>query len=170
MEIKVLALPQLLSVIITLVSVFILYLILRKFLYTPVIEFLEKRKAKIQGDIDQAKVLKSEAMSLKDDYEAKISKAKEEGQEIIESSRQRGNEIRENILEEARKEAQAIVERARKDIAREKEKAYEDIKKSTGEMAVLIASKIMEENITMDNQNYLIDKFIDEVGNQKWQS
>lgn len=170
MDIRVLALPQLLSVIITLISVFILYLILRKFLYTPVTEFLEKRKAGIQGEIDEAKVLKSEAISLKENYEVRISKAKEEGQEIIEGARQRGNEIRENILEEARKEAQAIVERARKDIIREKEKAYEDIKESTGEMAILIASKIMEEKITMENQKHLINKFIDEVGNQKWQS
>ena len=37
-------------------------------------------------------------------------------------------------------------------------------------MAILIASKIMEENITIDNQKYLIDKFIDEVGSSKWQS
>lgn len=170
MEIRVLALPQLLSVLITLVSVFILYLILRKFLYTPVLEFLEARKVKIQQDIDEAKVLKNEAMDLKDNYEERISKAKEEGQEIIEGARQRGDEIRENILEEARKEAQALVERGRKDIIREKEKAYEDIRESTGEMAVLIASKIMEENITMDNQEHLIDKFIDEVGSSKWQS
>lgn len=170
MEFRVLALPELVPMIITLVSVFILYLILKRFLYTPVTEFLEKRKTKIQGDIDEAKVLKSEAKSLKEDYQVRISEAKEEGQEIIESSRQRGNEIREDILAEAREEAQALIQRARRDMDREKEKIYEDIKESTGEMAILIASKILEENITIDNQNNLIDKFIDEVGSSKWQS
>ena len=170
MDIRVLALPQLISVVITLVSVFILYLILRKFLYTPVTNFLELRKNKIQGDLQDAKSLKSEAADLKANYESKISEVKLEGQEIIESARQRGNEIKDGILGEARQEAQTIVERARKDIAREKEKAYEDIKKSTGEMAILIASKIMEENITIDNQNNLINKFIDEVGSSKWQN
>lgn len=170
MEIQVLALPQLLSVVITLVSVFILYLILRKYLYTPVTNFLETRKAKIQGDLDEAKTAKKEAADLKSDYETKISEVKLEGQEIIENSRKRGNEIKDSILEEARLEAKNIVERARKDIALEKEKAYEDIKQSTGEMAVLIASKIMEENLTIDNQRNLIDKFIDEVGSSKWQN
>ncbi len=170
MDIQVLALPELIPMIITLVSVFILYLILRKYLYVPVVEFLETRKAKIQHEIDQSKIIKNEAITMKEEYEDRIAKAKEEGQEIIENARRRGNEIRDDILEDARLEAQAIIERARKDIAREKEKAYEDIKESTGEMAILIASKIMEENITIDNQKYLIDKFIDEVGSSKWQS
>lgn len=169
MDIQVLALPQLIPTIITLVSVFILYLILKKFLYTPVTNFLESRKDKIQGDLSEAKALKDETAKLKSDYESKISDLKLEGQEIIENSRQRGNEIKDTILNEARQEAQVIVDRARKDIVREREKAYEDIKKSTGEMAVLIASKIMEENITLENQENLIDKFIGEVGSLKWQ-
>ncbi len=170
MDIRVLALPQLVSVVLTLVSVFILYIILRKFLYAPVTNFIEARKAKIQGDLDQAKTAKKEAADLKADYQAKISEVKLEGQEIIEGARKRGDEIKDSILEEARQEAKTIVERARKDIALEKEKAYEDIKQSTGEMAILIASKIMEENITIDNQMNLIDKFIDEVGSSKWQN
>ena len=170
MEIQVLALPQLTSVVLTLVSVLILYLILRKFLYTPVTDFLEARKAKIQGDLDEAKHAKKEASDLKLDYEDKISQVELEGQEIIENAKKRGDEIKDNMLEEARQEAKDIVERARRDIALEKDKAYEDIKKSTGEMAVLIASKIMEENITIENQNNLIDKFIDEAGSSKWES
>lgn len=170
MDIKVLALPQLVPMLITLVSVFILYLILRKYLYTPVVEFLEKRKIQIKSDIEEAKSLKSEALDLKADYEARIAEAKKEAQEILENSRQRGNEIRENIILEARQEAQSIIDRARKDIEREKDKAYEDIKKYTGEMAVLIASKIMEENITLEDHKLLIDKFIDEVGSTKWQN
>lgn len=170
MDIQVLALPQLIPVIITLVSVFILYLILKKFLYAPVTNFLESRKEKILGDLNEAKTLKTEAANLKSDYESKISELKLEGQEIIENSRQRGNKIKDTILEEARKEAQIIVNRARKDIVREREKAYEDIKKSTGEMAILIASKIMEENITLENQESLINKFINEVGSSKWQN
>jgi len=36
-------------------------------------------------------------------------------------------------------------------------------------MALLIASKILEENLTLDKQQQLINKFVDEVGTQKWQ-
>lgn len=170
MDMRVLVLPQLSSMIQTWVALFILYIILRKFLYNPVSNFIEERNAKIKTDIDEARETRSEAISLKEDYENKIALAKAEGQEIIENSRKRGAEIREGIVDEARLEAQALVERSRKDIAREKEKAYEDVKSSAGELAVLIASKLIEEEISTQNQEMLIDKFIEEVGSAKWQN
>lgn len=170
MDMRVLVVPQLSSIIITLVSVFVLYLILRKFLYNPVANFIEERNAKIKSDIDNAKETRDEALSLKEDYEKKIAMAKSEGQEIIENSRKRGSEIREGIIDEAKLEAQALIDRARKDIAREKEKAYEEVKSSAGELAVLIASKLIEEEISSENQEMLIDRFIEEVGSAKWQN
>lgn len=168
--IEVRALPVLSSMILTWIAVLLLYMMLRRFLYKPVSKFLNDRKERIQSDIEGAKVLKEEAAHLKDDYESRISLAKKESQEIIESARKRGEELREDIVTEARKEAEGIITRARREISREREAAFHDIKSQAGEMAVLIASKIMESQINMEKQRSLIDKFIDEVGSSKWQS
>lgn len=170
MDIVVRALPELSSMILAWAALLLLYLMLRHFLYKPVSKALSDRKEKIQSDIDGAKVLKEDAESLRDDYESRINLAKKESQEIIESARKRGEELKEGILVEARKEAESIVDRARREISREREVAFQEIKSQAGEMAILIASKIMEEQITMDSQNTIIDKFIDEVGSSKWQS
>ncbi|MCQ4923181.1 F0F1 ATP synthase subunit B [Tissierella carlieri] len=167
---EVRALPVLSSMILAWAALLLLYLMLRHFLYKPVSQFLNDRKEKIKSDIDGAKVLKEEAIALRDDYESRISLAKKESQEIIESARKRGEELKEGILAEAKKEAEGIVSRARKEIAREREVAFQDIKSQAGEIAILIASKIMEEEIKIDKQKSLIDKFIDEVGSSKWQS
>jgi F-type H+-transporting ATPase subunit b len=164
------ALPELSSMILAWVALLLLYVILRRFLYKPVSQFLIDRKTKIQSDIDGAKVLKEEANALKDDYESRINLAKKESQEIIEGARKRGEELQEDILAEARREAENIVSRARKEITREREMAFQDIKSQAGEIALLIASKIMEEQMSIDKQGKLIDKFIDEVGSSKWQS
>lgn len=168
--IQVRALPELPSMILSWVALFLLYLMLRHFLYKPVSQFLNDRKEKIRSDIDGAKVLKEEATVLRDDYESRISLAKKESQEIIEGARKRGEELKDGIVEEAKKEAEGIISRARKEIIRERDVAFQEIKAQAGEMAILIASKIMEEKINMDSQKRLIDKFIDEVGNSKWQS
>jgi len=145
----------------------LLYFGLRKFMYKPVSTFLDERKAKIASDIEGAKVLKEEATTLREEYESRIDLAKKESQEILEGARKRGEELKENIVDEAKKEAEAIVTRARREIIREREVAMQDIKSQAGEMAILIASKIMEQDVKMDN---LIDKFIDEVGTSQWQS
>jgi F-type H+-transporting ATPase subunit b len=170
MEIQVLALPVLSSMFLTWVALALLYFGLRKFMYKPVSEFLNERKAKIASDIEGAKALNEEAKALRQDYESRIDLAKKESQEILEGARKRGEELKENIVDEAKKEAEAIVSRARREIIREREVAMQDIKSQAGEMAILIASKIMEQDVKMDTQNNLIDKFIDEVGTSQWQS
>ena len=170
MEIQVLALPVVSSMILAWVALAILYFGLRHFMYKPVSEFLQNRKDKIKSDVEGAKLLKEEAISLRDDYESRIDLAKKESQEIVEGARKRGEELKDDILSEAKKEAEGIVSRARKEIIRERETAMQDIKSQASELAILIASKIMEEEVKLDKQSNLIDKFIDEVGNSQWQS
>lgn len=170
MDIVVRPLPILSSVVLAWVALLLLYLLLKRFLHQPVKNFLSERKEKIQSDLDGAKVLKEEANALKEDYEAKIDLAKKESQEIIEGARKRGEELREGIISEAREEAESIVSNARREIARERDVALQDIKTQAAEIGVLIASKIMEEQVSVDKQKNLIDKFIDEVGSSKWQS
>lgn len=162
--------PELSSMILTLIAVLILFWGLSKLLYKPVSKILNERKEKIQNDIDGAKTAKEEAMALKSEYESKLLDARKETQEIIESGRKRGEEIKEDIIAEAKKEAENIVEKAKREIQAEREKALLDVKMQAGEMAVLIASKIIEKNVDATSQQDLIEKFVDEVGTREWQN
>jgi F-type H+-transporting ATPase subunit b len=168
MDIRVIPDPS--SMILTLLALLVLYFGLRKLLYKPVSKALNDRKEKIESDLEGAKTSREEANALKAEYENRILDAKKESQTIIESGRKRGEEVRENIILEAKKEAQNIVEKARREIEVEKEKALLDVKMQAGEMAVLIASKIIEQEMDLASQQNLIDKFVDEVGTSKWQS
>jgi F-type H+-transporting ATPase subunit b len=73
-----------------------------------------------------------------------------------------------NILSEAREQAEEIVLKAEREAERRKKDSLEEIKNQSVDIAVMIASKIMEEQISIDKQNFLIDKFIDEVGTSEW--
>ena len=170
MDFDIRVLPISSSMILQLVATVILFFILKHFLHEPVSNYMKERKNRIQNDIDGAKALKEEAIELKSEYEAKINEAKAEGQEIIESARKRGEEIKEDIINEAKVEADGIIDRARKEIDREKEKALNDIKLQAGDMALLIASKVIDEELDISLQQDLINKFIDEVGTDKWQN
>ena len=170
MNIVVEIIPVLQTMLITWATLFLLFNILKKFLYGPVTKFIDERKAKIESDLSEAKALNVEAENLKKGYELKMSETKEERQNIISEARTRGEEVKNEIIEEAKREAQAIKEKARKDIEIERKAAFQNLKEETGDMALLIASKLIGEEIKVENQNSLIDKFIDEVGNSKWQN
>lgn len=170
MDIRVLVLPELSSVLLAWIALAVIYFILKRFLYKPINNALEARKNKIRDDIQSAAQVREEAFQLKKDYEGRIKNSKEEGQEIIDGARLRGEELTQYILADAKVEADVILARAKKEIERQKELAFVEMKTQSGEMAVLIASKIMEEKITYESQKELIDNFIDEVGNAQWQN
>ncbi|WFA08156.1 F0F1 ATP synthase subunit B [Tissierella sp. Yu-01] len=167
---QVLVIPELKSMIITAITLVILYVVYKKFLYVPVNMYLQERRNLIQSEINDAKSLKEQAIAIKQEQEAYISEAQRQAQEIIENSRKFGEEMKENILLEAKKEAREIIVKAQKEVEKQKKDALEEIKLQSVDIAVLIASKIMEEQISVDKQNYLIDKFIDEVGTSEWLS
>lgn len=170
LDYEVLVLPDFQSMVITAVTLIILYIIYRRFLYIPVSMYLQERRNLIQGEINDAKGLKEDAIALKKNQEAMINSARLEGQQIVENAKKVGEEVKENIILEAKKEAKEIVLKAEKEIERQKKLALEDIKNKSIDMGVLIASRIMEEEVNIDKQEYLIDKFIDEVGKSEWQS
>lgn len=169
-DINIRAIPVLSVMVLTWIGLVILYFVLKKFLHEPVSKMMNDRKEKIQTNIDDANIMKEEAIVLKTQYEDSISNAKEESQKILEASRRRGEELKQNIIAEANNEAELIKDRARRDIEREKSAALQGIQNEALEMGLLIASKLIEKEITIESQEDLMNKFIEEVGNSKWEN
>lgn len=168
MGIKVRVIPELQTMIVTAVVLLILYLIFKKFLYKPVSRFMHKRNDLIQTEIDNAKSLKLEAKFIKENQEKIINDAHMESRKIIEDAKKISDEIKDNIILEAKKEAKEIIKKAEKEAEKQKIEALEDMKNQSVDLAILIASKIMEEQLKVDKQNLLIDKFVEEVGASHW--
>lgn len=170
MDIKVEIIPVLYHMVIVWATLLILLSLLKKLAYGPITKMLDERKDKIAQDMEEAKSLNAQAANIKLEYETKLAESKEERQELLTDARARGEQVKNEILEEAKREAASIKEKARRDIENEKKAAFQNLKTETGDMALLIASKLIGEEIKVENQNGLIDKFIDEVGNSKWQN
>lgn len=169
-EMKVEIIPVLHDMAIIWATLFILMSLLKKFAYGPITKMIDGRRDKIVGEIEEAKLLNQQAEDMKQEYENKLAESKAERQELLMDARSRGEEVKNEIIEEAKREASAIKDKARRDIDNERKAAFQNLKTETGDMALLIASKLIGEEIKLENQNGLIDKFIDEVGNSKWQN
>ncbi|SHH22024.1 F0F1 ATP synthase subunit B [Tepidibacter thalassicus] len=148
----------------------IMYLILKKLLFKPVTEFMAKRTADIAKSYEEAEEAVKKGEEFKAEYEAKINSAKQEAQEIIRQASKRAEERAEEIIKAAQEEAVRLKERAHKDIERERQKVMNEIKDDISSLAILAASKIIESDIDEAKHTKLIDNFIKEVGEAKWQN
>jgi F-type H+-transporting ATPase subunit b len=148
----------------------ILFLFLKKFLFKPVTEFMEARENEISGSYKDAEEKNKEADTIKSEYLEKISKAEEEGRTIVKEASKRAERRAEEIIKDADHEASSMREKAKLDIEREKTKAVNALKDDIAGLAILAATKVVEKDMKEEDHKDLINKFIDEVGDAKWQN
>ena len=146
------------------INTVILFLVLKKLLFKPVLNIIEKRENMIQEDLATGAKAKNEGIALKKEYEETVSIAKEEGREIIRQATARAEEKSNQIVSDAQAEASSLKSKATKEIAQEKELAIAEIKNDISDIAILAASKVLEEDIDKSKHEDLIQKFIKEVG------
>ena len=125
---------------------------------------LEKRKALADAQIREAEQAKADADAIKTEYEQNMKEAKEKANEILTTAQKTAALQSEEMLKEATAQAAALKSKAESDIAQEKRKAVNEIKDEIGGMAVEIAGKVIEREISEEDHTKLIDEFIANVG------
>ena len=145
-------------------NLFIQVYLIKRFLFKPVNEMLEKRKALADAQIREAEKAKADADAIKTEYEQNMKEAKEKANEILTTAQRTAALQSEEVLKAAASQAAALKSKAESDIAQEKRKAVNEIKDEIGGMAVEIAGKVIEREISEEDHTKLIDEFIANVG------
>lgn len=145
-------------------NLFIQMYLIKRFLFKPVNEILEKRRAQAEAEITDAQKAKEQADAIRTEYEQNMQQAKEKANEILESARRTAAIQSEKILKEAGDHASAMKAKAEKEIAQEKKKAVNEVKGEIGDIAMEIAGKVIEREINEQDHDKLIDEFIANVG------
>lgn len=145
-------------------NLFIQVLLIKRFLFKPVNEILKKRKELADAEIQKAVKAKEEALAIKAEYEQNMQEAKNKANDILMTAQKTAAIQSEEMLKDASAQATAIKAKAEKDIAQEKRKAVNDIRSEIGDMAVEIAGKVIEREISEEDHEKLINGFISNVG------
>lgn len=145
-------------------NLFIQMYLIKRFLFKPINNILEKRKAAADAEIQEATKAKEEAQAMKTEYEQNMLEAKTKANDILTNAQKTATVQSEEILREASQQAASMKAKAESDIAQEKRKAVNEIKDEIGSMAVEIAGKVIEREVSEEDHAKLIDEFIASVG------
>lgn len=148
----------------TLVNLLILYKVMKKLLFKPVMNMIDSRQKEIDDLYADANQSKADAASLKSEYETRLSEAKAESEKILESANRRAKLHEEEILRDARAQAALTLKRADEQIELEKKHALNDLKDDVSVIAVDIASAVLARSIQREDHAELIDSFIENLG------
>jgi F-type H+-transporting ATPase subunit b len=146
------------------VAIFVLVvLVLGKFAWTPVLSMLKQREEFIHKSLADAKRDRDEAESRLKEYAATVQNARNEAAAIVEQARRDSERVRLELREKARAESETIVKNAERQIQLETARAVQQIRHEAVELSVMIASKIIQKNITKEDNERLIDEALRQV-------
>jgi F-type H+-transporting ATPase subunit b len=147
----------------TIVTVLVLLAMLAKFAWRPLLQALETRQNSIRKSLDDAQQAKQELERLNSESAQIIARARQDADAIITQSRSDGERLREEIRLKARAEADLIVKNAERQIQLETSRALDQIRHEAVELSVMIASKIIQRNLTKEDNQRLIDEALRQV-------
>lgn len=145
-------------------NILILFAILKKLLFKPVTEFMEKRANSIKEMFETAQSSKEQAENLKAELKQQLDKAVEEAEKIINEAKARAEKQYEEILNKAKADAKAIVEKAQKEIEVDRKSMMDEMKAQIAGIALAAATKVIQKNMDTETNKKLVDQFINEVG------
>lgn len=149
------------------VNLLILYFFLKKLLFKPIKNMIDTRQKEIDDMYTNAKNAEDASNQMKEEYERRLETANEESEEILKRAVRRAQLREEEILREATQKAERVLERANEQVELEKRRALNEVKDEVSEMAIGIASAVIERDINTEEHNALIDDFIRNMGNEE---
>lgn len=150
----------------TLINTVALFLVLKHFLFKPVMKMIEDRQKEIDDLYADAGAARENAQALETEYKEKLSVAADTGERIVKEAVARGQAREEEIIRQANAEAAAIMNKAEAAIALEKKKAINEAKDEISVIAIAIAEKVVARELRPADQDKLVDDFINRLGDE----
>lgn len=149
----------------TWVTFLVLFLVLRKVAWKPLLSVVNKREKSISDALKKAEDAKTEAEKMLEEHEKKLAQAQHEIQEMMKRNKELAEKIKTEMVENAKSEAQKLRDRAHADIERETESAISELKKQVADLAIQAASKLIQQNLDADKHRNLINDYIKDLDN-----
>jgi F-type H+-transporting ATPase subunit b len=140
-----------------LVALFILW----KLFWGPLTRMIEQRRGAIDKDIQDARKGRDDADKLRREYEQQLSQIEDRAKSLLEAAMADGKDAKDEVLKAAHEQARAFVENAKQEIGAERELATKQLRRETVDLAVLIAEKILRQQVDRGTRERMLEEFIE---------
>jgi F-type H+-transporting ATPase subunit b len=134
----------------------LLFFLLGKFAWPAISAALVEREKRIEDNIAEAEEKHEQAKQLLAQHEAKLAKAADEVRQLLEEARRDAENTKAQIVAEAKQAADKERDRALRDVERATDIALKSLAESSANLAVNLAGKVVQQNITPEQQAQLV--------------
>ncbi len=149
-----------------LVVFIILVALVGKFAFGPVSKMMQARSDKITNDLDNAAQSREDAAKLAAQRATELKNSKSEAVEIVNTAKRNGEKQREGMVTLAQEEVQTLKQNAKKDIEQSRLDALNSARDDVAQLSIEIASKLIKKELSVTDQNSLINSYIEGLDKQ----
>lgn len=136
----------------------VVYLILSKFAFGPVLEMLNERRRRIEEGQNNAEKIKKQLAEAELRYQEVLRKANADATKLLDEARASSDAHTQKATQQAIKDAEGIIVKARETIEQERGKMVAEVKKELVELVVNTTSKVVGKVITPEDQKRLSEE------------
>ena len=147
----------------TIATFLILLWLLAKFAWRPLLAALEQRQDTIRKSLDDAQQAKQELERLNVESRRILTEARVQAEQIVSQTRTDASRLRDELKQKAQSEAAGVLKNAERQIEMETARALQQIRNEAVELSVVIASKVLERNVTKEDNERLIEETFKQI-------
>jgi F-type H+-transporting ATPase subunit b len=155
---------QLLPALTSIVVFVVFYLILRATVWPKIVGGLNDREAKIRGEIEAAEKAREDAKAAQDEYRLALADARKEAGEMIARARGDAKTAADELRKRNEAELVEMKQRAGEDINSAKLAAIKELHMEAASLAAALAGKILQREISVEDQQRLVEESLRELG------
>ena len=144
------------------VNFFILLVVLRIFLYKPILNMLDRRSQRIREGMEAAEQSKEQATQAEEEVARQLDEARQQGQTLVGQAQEAASRIQEEARSQARRDSETQLERARSEIQLERDQAIAELRKEFADLTVSAAEKVIGQSLDRQAHRRLIDEALAE--------
>src|SRR5947209_20484845 len=151
----------------TLIAFGVTLILLCRYVYPRITEFLDKRRRAIEETIEVAERTRTEADELLREYRERLREARGQADELISRARQVSERLHDDAKADAARTREDLMERTRRDIEQETRRAIEEIRGEVANLTVVATEKVTRKTLTGEDHRRLIDEAPTELDFEK---
>ncbi|MCH7511106.1 MAG: F0F1 ATP synthase subunit B [Chloroflexi bacterium] len=145
-----------------LVNFFLLLVVLRIFLYKPILNMLAQRAQRVKEGLEAAEQSKEQAAQADQEVAQQLEQARQQSQTNIAKAQEAASRIQEEARSQARRDAEVLLERARSEIQLERDQAIAELRREFADLTVSAAEKVIGQSLDRQAHRRLIDEVLAE--------
>lgn len=143
-----------------LINFFLLLVVLRIFLYRPILSMLDRRAQRVREGLEAAEQSQQQASQGEQEVARQLDEARRQGQALVVQAQESAKRVQEEATVQARREAEALLERARNEIQLERDQAIAGLRAEFADLTVNAAEKVINQSLDRQAHQRLIEEVL----------